>query len=444
MTSAPPAQASAADTVRAATDVLVPILAQGVIARRPAAVRLAGRVGADRRTVRFLQRMRDRYGDGPLRLRVPGRSFYLLLAPRDVARVLAGSPDPFALDAVEKRAALRHFQPRGVLISPPEARPARRGFNEAVLDTGAPVHHLAGSLVGKIEQEARQAGAAAARRGAFGWDDFAPAWRRAMRRVLLGDGARDDTELTRLLEKLRRDANWAYAKPARTALRHRFDRRLAGHLDRAEPGSLAGLVAGTPAAPGTDPAGQVPHWLFASDPAGMATVRALALLASHDGIAARVRAELADRDLTAPQDLPLLRACVLESVRLWPTTAVVLRDSTSRTRWDGGALPEAATALIISSFFHRDERTVPQAHRFDPDAWLDGRARRSEALVPFSAGPGTCPARELVLYSASTFLAVLLRDQDFRLRPFGRLDPARPLPYGLNPFALRFTARARD
>lgn len=123
----------------------------------------------------------------------------------------------------------------------------------------------------------------------------------------------------------------------------------------------------------------------------MATYRALALLAAHSNLAGRVRAELADRDLAQPQDLPLTRASVLESVRLWPTTAVVLRDSTTETEWDAGTLPAGTATLILSSFFHRDDEVLPQADRFDPQAWLDGRAKQDWSLFPFSGGPGTCP-----------------------------------------------------
>ncbi|MBQ6644388.1 MAG: cytochrome P450 [Saccharopolyspora sp.] len=434
-------RASTPDTLRAAAIAIAPMLAQGVIARRPRMVELAGRLGTDRRSVRLLQEFRRRYGPGPLRLRVPFRSVALVLSPEHVHRVLDGSPEPFALANVEKRGALNHFQPRGVLVSHGANRADRRRFNEDVLDTGNQVHRMADRLVGKAGEEADELLRTAESRNSLVWNDFAQAWRRAIRRIVLGDAARDDRELTALLTELRYDANWAYLRPKRGDVRERFTRRLQEYLDAAEPGSLAELVAAAPSSAETAPVEQVPQWLFASDPAGMATYRALALLAAHPDQAGRVRAELTDRDLARPQDLPLTRASVLESVRLWPTTAVVLRDSTTETEWDAGTLPAGTATLILSSFFHRDDEVLPQADRFDPQAWLDGRAEQDWSLFPFSGGPGTCPGRELVLFTASTVLGKLLRRHDFRLSAPALRPEA--LPAALNPFAVRFAVSAR-
>jgi cytochrome P450 len=119
---------------------------------------------------------------------------------------------------------------------------------------------------------------------------------------------------------LRSDANWAFLRPKRTALRNQFYERLNNHLARAEPGSLTSVMHATPTSTITAPSQQVPQWLFAFDPAGMTTFRTLALLASHPDQAARVRNEIKPRDGAAQQNLPYLRACVLESLRLWPTS----------------------------------------------------------------------------------------------------------------------------
>jgi cytochrome P450 len=213
----------------------------------------------------------------------------------------------------------------------------------------------------------------------------------------------------------------------RTGLRDRFTRRLRGWLESPEPRSLGALVRGTPAGPDTDPDGQVPHWLFAFDAAGAATFRALALLATHPDV---------------PHDDAYLRAAVQESVRLWPTTLVVLRDSTTETRWDGVVAPAGTAFAIVSSFFHRDERLLPYADRFVPRIWLDGRVSQG-ALIPFSAGPASCPGRDLVLLTTATMLAALLERHEFQ--PVDRPDlyPGRPLPRTLDHFRLRFAVTAR-
>jgi cytochrome P450 len=96
--------------------------------------------------------------------------------------------------------------------------------------------------------------------------------------------------------------------------------------------------------------------------------------------------------------------------------------------------------IIPTWFLHRDDRTRDDADRFHPEQWLDGSAHEDWFLVPFSTGPAACPGRELVLFTASTFLPVLLRDLD--PAPPAELSGGEPLPKGLDPFALRFPVRA--
>jgi cytochrome P450 len=423
----PVARASVRDTAGVMADVVMPLFARGVIVRRPPVVGMLDRMDGDRRAVRRMQRLRSRYGDGPLLLKLPLRDVALVLAPVDVRRVLDESPEPFALANREKRAALSHFQPHGVLISHGPERAERRRFNEEVLDADRPVHSLGDAFETKVAAEADGILAEARAQGTLDWDAFATGWWRMVRRVVLGDGARDDHELTDMLTSLRGDANWAYFKPRRRRLRERFLRRLGDHVERAEPGSLASRVAAVPSSPQTFPVEQVPQWLFAFDAAGMATFRALALLAAHPDVAGRA---------TGSPDL--LRACVLESVRLWPTTPAILRDTTTETSWTTGTLPAGAAVVVFAPFFHRDDERLPYADTFAPELWADGRTADGAPLVPFSAGPGTCPGRNVVLLTASSMLARLTARAVPRQLPPRTLTGDSPLPRTLSPFRLRF------
>jgi len=182
--------------------VVLPLATRGVILRRPPVVALAERLDLDRRAVHLLQRLRARYGPGPLRLRVPGRSVALVLSPEGVQQVLSGSPEPFAVANREKRGALSHFQPHGVLVSHGQLRADRRQVNEDVLDSHRPVHRLAEAIAAKVLEEARPLlpdGSSSS----LAWDEFATTWWRAVRRVVLGDATRNDHELTDLLAQLR-------------------------------------------------------------------------------------------------------------------------------------------------------------------------------------------------------------------------------------------------
>lgn len=436
-----------ADTLRVALGVLAPTVAQGAIARRPRAMALAERLDLDARAVATVQDLHRRYGDTPVRLALPGRRLALVLGPDDVHEVLRQSPEPFALANREKQGALGQFQPHGVLVSHGRVREQRRAVNETVLDTDRPVHRLAPAVVAAVREEARAVVERAASTHQLDWDTFAAGWRRMVRRVVLGDAARDDEALQRDLDTLRYRANWSYVLPNDRTRRDRLRRRLASYVERAEAGSLAGLLAETAGGDGeVDPVDQIPQWLFAYDPAGMATIRALALLAVEPDERARVRDEMAEGDPGAPRELRRLRAAVLESVRLWPTTPMILRETTRDTEWAGALLPAGTALLVYAPYLHRDDDALDVAHRFAPELWLGdgpaGDARTDWPLVPFSEGPGVCPGQNLVLLTASTFLATLLEHHDHALTHPRSLDPSG-VPGVISPFRVRFRTMAR-
>lgn len=415
-----PAHASAADTARLLSTVLLPTIAGGVIKRRPLLMGLVGLLGGDERAVREIARLRDRYGDGPLSLRVPGREIAVVLSPSDVGAVLDATPDPFTPASTDKIGALKHFQPHAVLITRDKrARAERRAANEQALETGRRLHHLAAPIHRVITEEA-----ATLTGRTLDWDTFDTTWQRVVRRIVLGAAARDDKRLTELLDRLRRTANWAWLVPRRDRLRSEFTERLRVHVERGEHGTIA---AGFPR--DVDPVGQVPHWLFAFDAAGMAIMRTLAVLATHPDAAAR-----AETGTEAPAQLPFLRACVLDTLRLWPTTPALLRETTAPVL----GLPEGTTLFMFAPYFHR-----AVSDRFEPDLWLDGRARSQPALVPFSDGPGQCPGRNLVLYTTSTMLAAMRAHRDHELTADHGLREHEHLPATLDNFHLEFRATAR-
>jgi cytochrome P450 len=414
-------------------------IAAGVIARRRPVVRMLEALQADARAVRRMQLLRDEFGRGPVELVVPGRRMLVILDPADAGRVLDGAPTPFHPANQEKRKALEWFQPHGVLISQGPIRQERRAVNEAALEFGTEMHSLAGSFVDKITDEGRRLATEAAEAGRLDSDMYMRAWWRVVRRVALGDRARDDELITDQLLRLRKAGNWSFLSLPHYRARAKFFEGLYRYVEDPEPGTLAWAVAQTPASGAVDPVGQMPQWLFAFDAAGMASLRALALLAGHPDHLVRALDDAADPE--RPQLRPYLRGAVLESVRLWPTTPTILRDTTEDTVWRDGAMRVAKGAglMIVTPAFHRDEQLLPFAHAFTPEIWLDGRAQQYPQLVPFSAGPAECPGRDVVLLVTSSLLANLLTQLRFRVASEPRLSPDEPLPMTLNQLTLDFT-----
>ncbi len=431
------------DTVAVFGNVLLPTLAKSVIMRRPLVLSVAERLDLDHRAVLQMQRIRDKYVSGPLVLRVPWRSLALILNPEHVHRMLGESPEPFALASKEKISALAHFEPQSVLISKGAERAERRRFNEEVLDSQRDAHRLADRFLEMVEAEALRLCREARSKGELDWSGFSEAWFRLVRRVIFGDAARDDDDLSRVMAKLRATANWAFLAPRRPGLREELLQRISRYLERAEPDSLAGVMAQTPKHAITAPAQQVPQWLFAFDPAGMTAFRSLALLASQREYARRVREEIETKRGSERQYLPQTRALVLESLRLWPTSPLILRETTRETVWDEGVLPANTGIIIYSPFFHRDAERLPYANRFAPELWSGDERQTRWPLIPFSEGPGVCPGRNLVLLLTSAMIAAILDNTRLKLENAERLSAERPLPGTLNHFGLRFELAPR-
>lgn len=167
---------SAADQARALTRILLPPVLKGPIIRRPRAVNLAERFDIDSGGVTEMQRLRDRYGPGPVRMNLLGRRVALLLDPGDVHRVLEGTPEPFTPATLEKRGALNHFEPDSALVSSAQKRLAHRPLNEKALETGTVVHSHAEAMTGAIEREVASLLGHADFTGTLDWDGFITAW----------------------------------------------------------------------------------------------------------------------------------------------------------------------------------------------------------------------------------------------------------------------------
>lgn len=424
-----PSRASAADTAGVLFDVVLPTFGKGILIRRRGVVALADRLELDKRGVRRLQTLRARHGDRPLQLKLPGRPRVIILSAQDAADVLERTPSPFMAASDEKQSALAHFEPQVALASRGPVRAQRRDFNEVVLASDEETHPLADRFASVIEEEL--APLVLPPGGTLDWALFSEGWFRVVRRIVLGDEARDDVALTRDLARLRKRANWAFLAPRKEALLKHFQQRVDAYIAKAPPHSLAARSAAS-ARPGDAPADQLTHWLFAYDPAGMAVFRTLALLCAHPEAQERAR------DARHETGLHYLRACLLESLRLWATTPAILRQADQDTQLNGCVIQKDTGIVIFAPLFHRDDQMIDFADRFAPDIWKPGQTAAAEqALVPFSAGPARCPARHLVAMTGAMALAQLT-GQYWRQTGGTRLDPDN-LPATLDPYGLKFT-----
>ncbi|WP_434734330.1 cytochrome P450 (plasmid) [Rhizobium sp. YTUHZ044] len=421
------------DTLRVMTAVVAPTVAKGLIIRRPTMERLAERQGVDTNAVKEMQRLKNTYGPAPLLLPIPFRPQLLILDPADVATVLQSSPEPFAAATTEKHAALVHFEPKNVLISSTSRRAELRPAHEHALATADRLHPYAMHFKKIVDAEFLQVLNLPRE---LDWPAFSQAWFRIVRRVVLGERARNDGTLTETLNELRGRANWAFAAPVDQRKLARFHDQVGRYLREPEKHSLVNRL---PRGDELAPENQVAQWLFAFDAAGIAVMRTLALLACHVSYWGKAVEEAMGGDL----DRPFTRSCLLEVLRLWPTTPAILRQLTKDIRSGDRVIARGTGIIIFVPFFHRDPALL-YANRMEPSIWGQNDALPAAALVPFSAGPVVCPAHNLVPTIASLAVGTFLSAADVvLLQPSLTVDN---LPGTLNHFdiQLRLTARRRQ
>lgn len=446
--------ASIVENARLNSTVIVPNALQGLFRRRRAAVRAATAADVDGWAVGLLSGMRNKHSGGPVWVRVMTDRALLLLTPADVHRALEGSPGPFAPDPEGKRKGMVAFQPDALTISRGDEWRNRRDFTDAVLQTTSngtgqfrvmpphghtriPMHRLADRFATVASEEG--AALAGETTGELTWDGWQRAFRRLARRVILGDAARDDDELTSELAAMMDEAN---GMPGRTSERYPgFVERLATYVQAADEGALVGMFAGAPSDERTKREGQIPHWLFAThDTLAINSFRALTAILSHPRQRGKVHDELGDLDSEPDgsqiEGLAYLGACLQDAMRLWPTTPMLSRVTLSDTDWRGETVPAGTQVLIVNTFLHRDRERVPYADRFLPEAWTDGDAAERWEFNHFSRGPQGCPGTGLALYLGKAMLASLLRSAE--VEPASPLDPDRPMPHMLDFYSLRF------
>lgn len=413
--------------------VIVPNAVQGIFRRRRKPVAVATRAGVDGQAVGLLRGM-ARSSDGrPVWVRVIKDRALLLLDPADIAQVLEGSPDAYASDPPAKRDGMVAFQPDAATISRGDLWRNRRRFNEAALRSPSGGRNLLKGWEATCREELERmiTGPVAVGGGTIDWSAFHACVQRIARRLILGDGAAEDERLTELLGELMSDAN---SMPGESGDGVReLEAMIGRHVERADRGSLVARFAKAPSDARTNPAGQVPHWLFAlGDTLAINAFRALAVLASDDAVTGRAR-----------ESNEYLGACLQEAMRLWPTTAMLSRETTEAVELRGETVPAGTQILIVNAFSHRDRDRVDYADRFTPEAWMaDGDAREYGGFNFFSRGPQVCPGTAIATGVGELLLGELLAG--YELEPLSpRLDLDDEMPNMVDFFGIRVGVEPR-
>ncbi|MGI8596650.1 MAG: hypothetical protein ACR2LY_05120, partial [Thermoleophilaceae bacterium] len=223
-------EASLIESLGVALTGLLPTIARGLFAPRPVVSRVLNAIDIDRRAISTLSSLRrDRGGEGA---RLFGGRVVVLWGTQAIREVLDRSAGPYAADAGAKGKGMDHFQPDALTVSRGEEWRDRRAFNESVLATSERLHPMAERFLAVVGEEVERL-----RTGReLGWDEWEGLFDRVTLRVIFGDRAREDQELTQGLEDLMAEANRLVGL-SKGDTYFDFYGRLEGYLIDPEPGS---------------------------------------------------------------------------------------------------------------------------------------------------------------------------------------------------------------
>ncbi|MGW1777128.1 cytochrome P450 [Streptomyces sp. NPDC002104] len=409
------ARAGRGESARFAAAHTLPALVRDFVGARPRAARGHVGPGRPRWSAATLRALRDRHGGAPVLVRGLTGTVLLILDPQDIGQFYAEPVGPTGRPGAGADGCAHAGLGAG-----------RRAVDDSVLAAGLTVHPSCGAFLSVLTDEARRLTAG----GSLELARVRYSVARAARRIVLGDAAAEDAELGRRLGRF----------PDRAGA------RIAAYADLAEPHTLIGRARRHAHSSGvTDPAGQVRQWLAAFDLVPGIVLRTLLLLGAHpaeqDAVAAEARAAGWAQG-SAQGALPRLRACVRESLRLYPAVPDLIRITRAETEWRGVRHP-AGTCVVLPVLFHqRDPEHVPAAHVFVPGRWADRAADRDVRMAPFSHAGGRCPGEQLGLLVTAALCAEVLRGHRvWPVRPV--LDPLGPLPATLDPQGIRLRLTRR-
>ena len=149
------------------------------------------------------------------------------------------------------------------------------------------------------------------------------------------------------------------------------------------------------------------------------------LLYTHPHILCKLREEL---DAAFPSDtlpthelasqLPYLRACIEESLRVRPPSSFGLPRIVPKggRQIAGQFVPEGVTVSVPTYSLLRDETAFDNATEYIPDRWMtddpEKKRRMMNNHLPFSTGPRACIGRNIAYFEQTVLIATILKFYD--------------------------------
>lgn len=361
---------------------------------------------------RFVRRMDEVYQTELLNVGSKRSPRLVIQCPKLIDHVLDRSPFIY-VEPPAKLRGMNHFQPQALTISRNTDWQSKRRTHESSLASRATLELLKKwrpTIESECEQTLRDTGQR------LTWQDLSLLFGRLSRRLILGNSARDDLQITAQLRRLMSQANrLIFLKKGKRFLE--FQRSIEKYVNLAESDCLLSMPSSLNA--GDRINGQIPHWMFAmNDTLCENTARALWIVGNMSD---EERLRLTDKDFC--------RHCLLETMRLFPTTAMLGRAVAVTDCLDGAMLPVGTQIYVLSAAWHRNESNYPLAHRFQPERWAQSSTPQGYFL---GGGQQRCAGEMLAIWLGSEVLLQL--STKARLISGSRIDLCVDLPWRVNVF----------
>ncbi len=165
----------------------------------------------------------------------------------------------------------------------------------------------------------------------------------------------------------------------------------------------------------------------------------LFLLAKHPHMREAVEAEIEPIDQWPENEwlnrLPLTRAVIEESLRLYPPAPIMSRTALEADKIGEHHVPAGSLVIIAPYVVHRHRKLWAEPDLFRPERFLPGarEAINRYAFMPFGAGPRLCIGQHFAMHEAVIILATMLRRLRFSMAKGESVTPLhqvtlRPMP----------------
>lgn len=134
---------------------------------------------------------------------------------------------------------------------------------------------------------------------------------------------------------------------------------------------------------------------------------------------------LASEDLSS---LRYLRACILETLRLYPPIAVIVRYLNEDDEIDGYSLKKGSHFIIPIKFIHHHKDYWENPEAFLPERFLMKLDDKYNFIyLPFGAGPRMCIGKSFAMMEMMIIAVSLLQEFDFELASYIKHKDSGPI-----------------